>query len=546
MGQTFSYRSSPQPHKPAPFIAAILLYDSFNDSHKNDQPWIIQNMQKLIQSIEAKVLTSQIQLKVCMISIHKDYYYNVYLNVSTQPDLRQQLKAVLSLSNITLDSLNFSTNLVCQVMETNKIMCEQCYASLERNHAFTEKSQSKGTIGIVYDVYEGPIITVHYTHKCTNENCNSLYSHGRYIINGTHYLEDPNVCDQMNTKATFFRDNILKEYHEYAVKNVGADFYSEIFNEKWKHRIERISDYLKSTGQKLGLRKYDCSMQRHQLSNAFFFRQMHKAVHNDMGKQVVIPFEVIKQYKQMKQQKIILKKNGDTKTLNDSWINCSGYTSIMYSIYGKYLRTASLEWMKYVPVKNGEIHPLHFLTMGDLGAKVTIGICGYPMSWHQKDNEGLSEGNVLFKQTRCIKDPQRGNDDSISFKTCPDHTIRLRDLGCKATKINKLCEYINLKEKNIKFMERATIEQKENESKRTNKIEEELKEYKQEDIDLFTSIEKEVMNNNKKCQRSNYNKTRANMNESMQYINDEQTLSGLEELYQQNNIDPTVLNDRTC
>eukprot|EP01084_Bolivina_argentea_P103285 185027_1 len=542
MGQTVGYYLSPQTYKPAPFIAAILLYRSFNDTHKHGQPWITENMQKLIEIIDRKISTAQIELKVSLMNMDKDHNYNIYLNICNKPDLRQELNAVLSLNNIILDSFSLTTNLVPQIMETSRTFCEECFTTLKRNHTFNKNSQNKGTIGVLYDVYDGPIITMHYTHKCQDKNCKSFYLYGRYIINGSYYLEAPDQCVQMNTKATFFRDNVINEFHEYSVKNIGAEYYAEIYNEKWKEKIAQISDYLQATKQTLGLRKYDCSMQPANLLAAFSFRQMHKAVHEDMKRPVIIPSEIVDKYKKMKQEKKIVKKNGEIKQSNNTWISCNDIKSIMFSMYGKYLRTSGLEWMKYVPIKDGKVHPLHFLIIGDLGAKITIPICGYPMSWYQKDNEHLHENNVLFKQMRCLKDPQRGNDDSISFKTCPCHTSRLIDLGCEPTKINELCKYIKITEKSTKYINRATVEQKQNETTQTKKFESKLSKFKQSDINIFQSIQSKVMNNTR-IRRSNYNQTRANMNESQQYINDEAKLNELEYISRQDNVDPVILND---
>ncbi len=154
MGQVFGYSLPPKTYQPAPFIAAILLYRSFNETHKNDQPWITENMQKLVESINKKISTTQIELKVSIMNMDEDHNYNIYLNVSNNVDLRRELISVLSLKNIILDSFSSSTNLVPQVMETKRTFCDECFTVLKRNHRFNPKSENKGTIGVLYDVYE--------------------------------------------------------------------------------------------------------------------------------------------------------------------------------------------------------------------------------------------------------------------------------------------------------------------------------------------------------------------------------------------------------
>eukprot|EP01083_Nonionella_stella_P192425 711290_1 len=51
---TSDYPTSDYYHDPIPFIAAISLYNSYNDAHKMDQMWIKKNMEIMVVTIRKK------------------------------------------------------------------------------------------------------------------------------------------------------------------------------------------------------------------------------------------------------------------------------------------------------------------------------------------------------------------------------------------------------------------------------------------------------------------------------------------------------------
>ena len=102
------------------------------------------------------------------------------MNVCTNRELQISLNNILNLRKITLSSADFSSNLVEQILETKRTKCICCDSALTRK--FKYKKSKKGSIGCKYDNKVGPILTVHYMHECSSDECAAVYYHNKYIM----------------------------------------------------------------------------------------------------------------------------------------------------------------------------------------------------------------------------------------------------------------------------------------------------------------------------------------------------------------------------
>ena len=520
-----------QGHSLSLYCAAIILFNTFNDSHKDDQPWIRTNMQKLLPLCEQKIRLFDSKIKFKLKSIKKDIHWNIYLNICYSQQLQQELNNLLHLNDIIGDSVDFKTNLVQQVIETHRKFCIQCSSPLTRR--FQHNKLRKGTIGIKY-TKKGPILTVNYVHQCSNDHCDAVYYHNRYIINNGIHFESNNLCHQMNSKATHFDDDIINECFSFNLEGLGTAIYVEKWNQRFKKQIEAIKLHLTLTEQKIGYRKsVDASLHENRLLEAVSFRRLHCRIEEDLKRTISIEDSLILNYQQTKKTKTTFNANQSTKKyLDDSWIDCNDLFNLVFDKYAKELDNVEMDWMKFVPVKNGHILHKHFLMGGDGNVKITVARCAYPLMYYQKEHEHLKSNSNqhYFNQLQCNDSPQKGNKSSKSFSTCSKHTNKLIQLGCPPKKINELCKYEKLKQ----------VLSSTKKSKSTmDKAKQKLETMKNDDVKLFNDISDEVLQ--KRPKRKNHSKTRANLRESQQWIDDEKILHDFESICNENNVNPAVM-----
>ena len=117
-------------HELSLFVAAISLYNTFNDSHKEDQPWIRTNMQKLLPICKNKLKLLDKKIVFPLQHLKKDVYWNIYLNVCRNSNLQIELNNLLTLNDRTFNAIDFTTNLVQEVLETHRKFCIECSASV--------------------------------------------------------------------------------------------------------------------------------------------------------------------------------------------------------------------------------------------------------------------------------------------------------------------------------------------------------------------------------------------------------------------------------
>ncbi len=536
-----------QEHNAVPFIAAMMLYNSFNDTHKTDQPWIRKNMDTLIPEIQKKFQLTKMTIKFNLSAITpSNYRWNIYKNVCEHQSLQIELNNIMNLYKIPFATVFLGSNLVTRVMETNRTKCVGCDSKLKRN--MKHKKYKKGTIGIYYDNKLGPIITINYVHKCTNKNCQCMYYHNHYFINGSFHLENVENCSQMNSKATFLNDNLIDEAINFAVKATSFSSYNEEWNERFADEINDIQSYLIATNQTLGYRSTDPSLCVNRLEDAILFRGLHTTLELELNEtDVFIEKELIEKYRRQKMQKLLASELKEDRELNDKWLNCRDYFRIIFDKYEHKLPRAGMQWLKWVPMKNDKIVMKHFMLMGDAAVGINVAHCGYPPDLYQKENEHLKTqmDEKLFSRMRCNKSPQRGNGSSFTFSTCQGHTIKLKQHGIPTKKINKFCQYDRYRREIQSYLNNHQ-EEKDNQWRREQQLEDKINSFDEIDVILFKEIRNKVLNTNQRRRRSNYQQTIANINESVQYDLDETALSTLEAVYKENNIDSTILNNPEC
>eukprot|EP01084_Bolivina_argentea_P167751 291067_1 len=530
-------------HNAVPFIAAMMLYNSFNESHKTDQPWIRRNMALLIPEIQKKFQLTSITIKFNLSMITpSNYHWNIYKNVCSHRSLQIELNNIMNLHKIPCNTVFLSSNLVTRIMETNRTKCVKCNSKLKRN--FKHKKNTKGTIGLYYDNKIGIIITINYVHKCTKENCNCVYYHNHYFINGSFHLENVENCSQMNSKATFINDNVIDEAINFAVKATSFASYTEEWNERFSDEINEIKSYLISTKQTLGYRGTDPSLCVNRLADAILFRGLHTTLELELNQNnIFVEKEVIDKYRQQKMQKLLGSEIEEDRQLNCNWLNSRDYFKIIFDKYEHMLPRAGMQWLKWVPVKDGKIMMKHFILQGDVAVGINIASCSYPPEFYQKEIEHLKSqmDEKVFLRMRCHDSPQRGNGSSYTFATCERHTIKLNQNGIATKKINKFCQYERY-QREIKSYLNNHQEEKDNQSHREQKLQEKINSFLEEDVTLFKEVRNKILNITSRPRRSNYQQTMANLNESVQYELDEEILTTLEEACKENNIDTNILN----
>ena len=220
------------------YVAAMLLYNTFNDGHKEDQPWIRSNISKLIPICKEKLKFADNKIVYKMKHLKDDSNWNIFLNICCDQNLRTDLNNLLTVNEITANVVDFQSNLVQQVMETKRKNCVHCLHPLKRR--FKYRKNKKGTIGVKYSNEIGPILSINYVHDCSNSKCDGVYYHNRYFVNNTLYLENIADCEQMNSKSTFFADDIIEECVSFNHDGVSTALYVEKWNNRFEKRIDEI------------------------------------------------------------------------------------------------------------------------------------------------------------------------------------------------------------------------------------------------------------------------------------------------------------------
>ncbi len=519
------------------FVAAYLLYRTFNDSNKHHKTWIDKNINKLLPLCKEYLGTLDKKFIYDLQPIKKNIILNIYFNICWDVRLQNQLQNLVDINKITFKCIDLTSNLVPEITETNRKICAKCNSELKRKNRYMPNA--KGSIAIIYTNKRGPILTVHYMQQCTNTKCNALYYHGRYETSEGIYLESIENTYQMNTKSTFFDDNCISEVNSFNLDDgTRVQSYTEKYHARFSEEFEEIELTFAFLQQTLGNRKsFDAKLQNQRVLDGVCTRRLQTRIEQKLGKQIFISWDQITKYKQQ-QEKIILKpSDGSEKVLKKTWIDCRDMFNLMYDKYFEQLSKTTDKWLQYVPVKDGQILLKHFLLMGDGGQGLTHPICGYPMSLYQHElGSPTNETEKQFwKFLRCCASPQQGNDHSKSIVTCINHTKHLRSLSLPLTLINDFCKFINTKNRLV------SIPATNKHEKVIEKLEKQIEKYNK-NAKTFTDISNKILNITRKSPR-NLDTTYANMNESQQYLQDEQILSDLEQIYRSNNLNPSLLSN---
>ncbi len=545
IGNTATLTISNQPgitlndgHPLSLFVASYLLYCTFNESNKETNTWLKKNIEKLIPLSKRYLGALDKNFIYDLKPIKKtNIILNIYYNICYDTCLQNQLQNLIDINEITFKSIDLTSNLVPQITETNRKICAKCNSKLKRKIEY--KPNEKGSIGIIYTNKHGPQLTVHYLQHCTNDKCDAKYHHGRYETSEGIYIESIENTYQMNTKCTFFDNKNIDEVNSFNLDDgIGVPSFSDKYHARFREEFDDIELTLTLLDQKLGYRQsFSATLENQRVLDAVCTRRLQKRIEEDLGEQIFISWKQIQQYRHEQEKLILNPSDGSEKILKKGWIDSNDLFNLMFDKYFERLNKTTDKWIKYVPIKDGKILLKHFLLMGDGGQGLTHPVCGYPMTLYQ---HGLGSptnetDKQCFKFLRCCCSPQKGNDNSKSQVTCIYHTKYLRSLGLPLRLINDYCKYINIQDRIV------SMERNKNKENVIKKLEQQSEIYKK-DILTFNAITTKILNIKRKSPR-NLNRTYANMNESTQYLADEETLSDVEKLYRMNNVNPSVLSN---
>eukprot|EP01083_Nonionella_stella_P065156 170479_1 len=511
-----------------PFLAAAVLYRTFNITHKEYQPWIGANMRKLIRKMN-KFQFIQLNVTTNLTRFDgKDFERNIYLNVCQNEPLRQELIHLLDTTSILVREFDTTSNLVCDILETQRTRCIECFGKLQRSFGWNAKH--KGTIAIKYDDKNGPSIAISYKHNCTQ--CSCEYFHDRYQTNDGIVYEDIKQTNNVQTSsATCFTASMIDHVTNFMIQNVGIATFCEQYNEQFETEMEAIARYLEETQQTLGCRHGNQpELCKNRLNEGVLIGNMVTAIQCDLKKNAILDKELCHDYISKKESKLITSLSKGERTLDDNWFSSSDRFEVLYIKYGHELKTYKEEWLRWVPVKDGRVDQRHFAFQGDVGEKVTIARCGYPKKYYQRDIRE-QQGNVpdrIHSKLMCMEPPQGGNGNCTTICTCIQHTKRLKSTGCPLSKINDLCKY-DLYQSKLSALRQRKGKPNQNSIK---KWETKLNGMKQKDIELFNDIDRKIMSD--RPRRSNHRNTMNKIRHSVRSIN-------MDLILQQNNVDKTLL-----
>ncbi len=527
------------------FLASYLLYCTFNNGNKQKNTWLDKNIRKLIPLTKQYLGVFDIKFIYELQShpirnINKNnIILNIYYSICNDVQLQNKLQDLMDIHKIPFKCIDLTSNLVPEITETNRTICVACNSKLKRNIQY--RKDSKGSVGIIYTNKHGPKLTVHYIQQCTNDNCKAKYYHGRYETEKGVYIESADDTYQMNTKCTFFDNKNIDEVNSFNLDDgSGVTSFSDKYQARFKEEFDDIELTLQLLNQKLGNRNsFSAALINQRVLDAVCTRRLQTRIEQDLGLKIFISWTEIEKYRK-EQSKIILKPiSGLEKVLKKQWIDSNDLFNLMYDKYFEQLNKTTDKWLRYVPVKDGQILLKHFLLMGDGGQGLTHPICGYPMSLYQHAlAPPITEADKqCYRFLRCCAAPQKGNDSSKSIVTCIHHTKYLSSLGLSLRLINNYCKYINVKDRLV------SIKKETDKNKKViEKLEKQIEKYSSEDIETFNNISRKIIIKIRKSPR-NLDRTYANMNESQQYVQDEQKLSDIEKIYNMNNVNPTILSN---
>eukprot|EP01083_Nonionella_stella_P235169 827201_1 len=145
-------------HDAAPFLCAMLLYQSF--TNKNDQPidFLATNMDILIRKYRQQFALLRTTTKHPITASAIPWYdlpdrfteydrmnVRIYHTVCCSERLQSELNSILNLHSMTLNSMHFKSNLVPRILESHRQRCVTC------DEPISIKSRSKGCVAIEYD-----------------------------------------------------------------------------------------------------------------------------------------------------------------------------------------------------------------------------------------------------------------------------------------------------------------------------------------------------------------------------------------------------------
>ena len=533
-------------------LAAYLLFESISSTQKLEPPYIRQNLQKLWEKVQSKTATIDYECNYKLKRISQNTLMNVYKNLCNDKKIKHDISNLLKVHNLIKEEFDLETNLAPLILETVHETCIFCQSKLDRRIKY-EKGKN-GSRGILYCNKSGPIICIHYLRRCKNKECKTTYFHGRYEHEGDIYFDEQTDQKHMVSKSTFFTQDFIEECWDWNLSGISTEMFTKKYNKRFEKEIIDIQQVLIVNDQTLGHRKKSevCLCDKRVLE-AVSLARLISAIKQDLHKDVIVFHTELERYKAQQIKIVRSQSNSQSSSQSSSvsssqssqasstvdWINSKCLFDILWDKHGADLHAIPDEWLRYVPVKNRTILYRHFFVQGDGNQKIKRRICAFPGFLHQQECEKDKE-MLPDEKLKCQKSPQKGNDKQPCLVTCIEHSLKLRNCGCSIELINKFCKYHELKQKLI-GLKNGNQSNDNSQSNKITKLQEALNNFKKDDIKKIEAVTQTMLCGNVRRSQRNLTKTKANINESIQYDNDEDDLCQLETICQEANVNPALL-----
>ena len=430
---------------------------------------------------------------------------------------------MLNSNNILYQCLNFEKNMTFGVLENQRTDCHKCGSSLKRINRY--RSDNKGKLAFVIDYAKGPQIMIHYLKTC--EKCSIKYHYGRiyesdkiFFLSNERYVQISSVT--FVSQKVFSRQNYWTFEKGCSPGSIAKDL-----KIMFETQITKLKDAVafQQLGRKSSFDLHNI-ISENELRNGWYLWSILKSIEKVTSQNIVelnLPKTDIEAFENPPKKK--------RKTENKLNLRTDDLFLLLFKKYKSILLNYDGEWIHYWPSKivNGKVIGLkgHGVTIGDVDAKVRFDKC----SMNEEDYQNylkfaLSESKkltpALLKYMCCNNPPIRGNQHSDSYLVCMECKELLLEKGLPD---NLIDEYIKWRNRR-----RKTNESEDDGNSDESIITPDILNHSTKV--LFDKIQLSFENGSKNIitRKSNRitSKTRANLNESLQYLNDTRALLTLE------------------
>ena len=465
-------------------ISAICYYNSI-DSNINSKDVPKDKLRiainKMNQTFSQSLKTLNVDTKINLEELDDDFVINLYLNICNNESIRSMAQTFLN--TLTGFKKNLNENITELIFQPNIEYCTHCNMKLRISYR-NMNSTNKGKKILCWSYNIGVQTGLSYTYFCNG--CDSSYIYGIHnVLKSKEYVNTTNY--QQATELTFFDISMFKAYHQYSIHTgMSMEDFVFAFNDRNQTQYASISKQLQSQNiQKWAKRDVNnLCVEEDRFSDGYYLWIL-KTLLNDINIKCII-------YEHELQQKKINKKNASAITNKKNPkgtvdVTVNDQIEILYYKHQSISMNHSQEWIKYVPVKNGEPMKDHFVVIGDGNNKVKRIHCQFSKEFEcvMKENElnkfNLKRTNLFACSETIIRGNQHRNHQSICFK----HLHYVVDvIGVNKEDTDRFIKYSNLKFKLKQRLNNKKQSEMTNKNKEyTKKINELISKKKQQEFD---------------------------------------------------------------